>query len=289
MKQSLIFLFVAALALTSCHTSKNVTGGATSATTAGSTQTTQITSAAECVKKVSAQSLSQQCLTAKLKVNLQGMGKEISVNGNLRMKRDDVVQITLSFLGIEVGRLEFTPQDVLIVDRMNKQYVRASYNEVGFLKTAELDFYSMQSLFWNELFVPGQRSARNSAGNFTLSSENGNNVLTLTHAPRLVYSFFTSPTTNLIEKLVVKGSGSNDKGTFAFAYSDFQTFGNRQFPRGMEMQISGLDKKNSSGTLSFSLSRLSADSDWQTRTTISSKYTRRSAEEVLGKLIKAGL
>lgn len=290
MKHSIILLLVATLALASCHTSKNVTTTKTPATsTTGTTSTTQIASTTECVKKVASHALTQQCLTAKLKVNLNALGKELSVNGTLRMKRDDVVQITLTFLGIEVGRLEFTPQDVLIVDRMNKQYVRAAYSEVGFLKTAELDFYAMQSLFWNELFVPGQRSAEKSASSFTLTNENGQNVLTLSHAPRLTYSFFTSPTTSLIEKLVVKGSGNNDKGTFAFTYSDFQTFGNRQFPRAMEMRLSGIDSKNTTGTLGFNLSKLSADTDWQTRTTVSSKYTRRTPEEVLGKLMKAAL
>ena len=59
--------------------------------------------------------------------------KDLSVNGTLRMKRNDVVQLSLTFLGMEVGRMEFTPSDVLIIDRFNKQYVRASYDEVSFL------------------------------------------------------------------------------------------------------------------------------------------------------------
>lgn len=73
--------------------------------------------------------------------------QNLSVGGTLKMKRDDVVQLSLTVLGIEVGRLEFTPKDVLIVDRVNKQYVRARYDQVAFLQTADLDFYAFSRCF----------------------------------------------------------------------------------------------------------------------------------------------
>lgn len=81
-------------------------------------------------------------------------GKQISCGGSLKMKRDDVIQLSLTFLGFEVGRLEFTPKDGLVVDRIHKQYSRASYAEVDFLRQAGLDFYTLQSLFWSKSSPP---------------------------------------------------------------------------------------------------------------------------------------
>lgn len=105
--------------------------------------------------------LSQQGVTASTKVRLSGVGgKDLSVNGKLQMKRNDVIRLSLRFLGMEVGLMEFTPNDVLVVDRINKQFVRAKYGEVSFLRQAGLDFYALQSLFWNELFIPGQHTLR---------------------------------------------------------------------------------------------------------------------------------
>ena len=49
----------------------------------------------------------------------------------------------------------------------------------------------------------------------------------------------------------------------------------------MQMCVSGTTKDV---TLSLNLSGLKTDANWNYRTTISSKYTRRSVQEVLGKL-----
>ena len=105
--------------------------------------------------RVVARAARPSALTARLALTLKAGTKEISVNGSLRMQRDDVIQLSLTFLGMEVGRMEFTQQDVLLVDRFNKQYVRVPYGELDFLQRARLDFEALQALFWNELFVPG--------------------------------------------------------------------------------------------------------------------------------------
>ena len=47
------------------------------------------------------------------------------------------------------------------MDRINKQYLRASYEQVDFLRNSGLNFYSLQALFWNELFQPGQAQLNN--------------------------------------------------------------------------------------------------------------------------------
>ena len=46
----------------------------------------------------------------------------------------------------------------------------------------------------------------------------------------------------------------------------------------MQMQVSGTGKDMG---LSLTLSNLKNDTDWNTRTTVSAKYTRRSVNEVL--------
>lgn len=52
--------------------------------------------------------------------------KDISVPGSLKMRKDEVIrlQLFIPILGTEVGRLEFTPDYVLIVDRLHKEYIK---------------------------------------------------------------------------------------------------------------------------------------------------------------------
>ncbi len=235
------------------------------------------------VEKVAAQRCAASFLTAKAKVELTGIGKDVSVSGTLRMKRDDVVQLSLTVFGVEVGRMEFTPADVLVVDRVNKQYVRASYSEVDFLRQAELDFYSLQALFWDELFIPGQRTAKGCASRFLASAADGGTLLTLTGTPRLSYAFLTDTSAALVTALDVKGAKAGDAGNFSWRYGGFTAFGGRPFPSEMDMTVTGLPDGKSFG-LSLRLSRLSSDSGWNTRTTVSAKYQRRTVKEVLGKL-----
>ncbi len=91
--------------------------------------------------------------TSKVRVTITQNGKEITTNGSLRMRYDDVIQITLvdPLLGIaEVGRVELSPENVLIIDRMNKRYVSTSYDEFSALKSRNIDFRTIQAFFWQE-------------------------------------------------------------------------------------------------------------------------------------------
>ena len=93
----------------------------------------------------------ETCVKAKVRLDLSSNGKSTSVGGMLRMKRNDVIQLSLVTFGVlEVARIEMTPEYFLLVDKMGRQYVKASYNDVSFLRDADVDFYTIQSYFWNE-------------------------------------------------------------------------------------------------------------------------------------------
>ena len=85
--------------------------------------------------------------------------KDITVPGILRMRKDEVIrlQLLIPILRSEVGRIEFAKDYVFFIDRIHKQYVKASYDEVGFLRDNGINFYSLQSLFWNQVFIPRQQ------------------------------------------------------------------------------------------------------------------------------------
>ena len=239
-------------------------------------------SALDYMKTVAANAQQARALTARVKVRLGLDGKGVSANGSLRMKRDDVVQLSLTILGMEVGRLEFTPEDVLVVDRFNKQYVRAAYADVDFLARAGLDFYSLQALFWNELFVPGVRDVEAASSRFSLSKSGQYTLLSLTDAPTLDYGFLTVTSSGLIDRVTVEGKAGAAHGQLVWRYGDFTTVGGRPFPATMTAALTGVGKDFS---LSLSLSRINNDDGWETRTEVSSKYKRRSAEEIFRQLM----
>ena len=90
-------------------------------------------------------------LTSKLQLTIPGKkGGSMSVGGTMKMKTHERVQISLlmPILRTEVARVEVTPDGVLLVDRMNKRFVRATKDEYNALvrsKFGEKSFDEMIS------------------------------------------------------------------------------------------------------------------------------------------------
>ena len=116
------------------------------------------------VQKVSDNQVYTKNITGSMNFTIRLGEKKISVDGALRMRKDEVIRLQLyaPILGFEIGRLEFTPDYVLIIDRYHKQYIKADYNQVDFLHKQGITFYSLQSLFWNQLLLPGAKQVKES-------------------------------------------------------------------------------------------------------------------------------
>lgn len=153
---SLIMLLMV-LTLSSCHSSKKGTKVKEDKTKPTTTITTPTTS----TKKPDRQEPDLKKMkiavgtnfTSKVKVTITQEGKEITTNGNLRMRYGDVIQLTLvdPLVGIaEIGRLELSPDKVLIIDRVNKRYVDTTYEEFSALKSRNIDYNTIQEFFWQE-------------------------------------------------------------------------------------------------------------------------------------------
>lgn len=95
-------------------------------------------------------------ITGSMSFNIQGGDKDITVPGSVHLRKDEVIrlQLFIPIIGSEVGRLEFTPDYVLLIDRIHKEYIRADYSQLDFLRANGLNFYSLQALFWNQLLLP---------------------------------------------------------------------------------------------------------------------------------------
>lgn len=273
---NIICLIVLAMALQACHTTKN----ATSTTTPKH----QETSAQAYVRRVVENASPSKTLTAKLKLNLSGQGKSVSLSGTLRMKRGDVIQLSASFPIVgEVGRMEFTRDEVLIVDRINTRYVRVPYEKVDFLQQAHLDFNALESVFWNEIFYPGVADVMLKSGDFTVASSGDHTLLSLTTAPELDYSFLTQTANALLSRTTIAPKSVYDQASLTCIYSDFQRFASGKFPTKINLTFAG--KKDKYG-LDMSLSSLNTNADWETRTKVSAKYKQVDADKLLKSMIQ---
>lgn len=161
MKRILPILFVVLFA--SCAGKKAVTEQTVTPTTQTHKPNTKPTKhvdkeQTEMLRRIANQALTTKNIVASADFRLVGGGKNLSCDGKISMRRDEVIrlQLLLPIIRTEIARIDFTPEYVLLVDRYHKEYIKASYKEVSFLADNGISFYSLQSLFWNELFLPGE-------------------------------------------------------------------------------------------------------------------------------------
>ena len=239
---------------------------------------------AEMLAKVMANVPSADCLVASIDFNLKSGSKDISVDGKLSMKRDEVIRIQLTPLGLmEVGRMEFTRDSVLIIDRIHKQVLKSSYSQVSFLRNNGIDFYALQALFWNQLFVPGEKSI----GQEQLDKyEVTGNKATLKMG-KMNYLWVMNEGMEHIDSATATYS-SNDNGTskMAWTYDDFKLYGNQMFPTkqniGLSTKAKGKDKVVNFG---MNLKNMKADSKWDSYTKVSAKYKPVELEHVINQIL----
>lgn len=247
------------------------------------------------VQKVFDQSLYQRNLVADLTVTINTGTKNITVPGILHMRKDEVVrlQLLLPLLRSEVGRIEFTKDYVLFINRMQKEYVKVSYNDVAFLKSNSINFYALQALFWNQLFLPNEaRISENGLTRFHVDLNNtslaAKNLVSLsTLAGKLNIKWLADSNEGLIKQTEAKYvSTENGTSTLTWSYQNFKPFGSKRFPMLHEVSISTTatkGRKNLKAT--FELGSLSDKDDWESYTTPSSKYTQVKVEDIFEKLM----
>lgn len=295
MKIKNIGIIVAAtLVFASCGTNKAIVKQPTTVKqTTAPTQSSVQKQKLQFVQKVSDQSLYQKNLVSDLSFTLNTGSRNISVPGILHMRKDEVIRIQLliPLIRSEVGRIEFTKDYVLFIDRMHKQYVKASYNDVSFLKDNGINFYSLQALFWNQLFIPGQQRVGESQllmFSVDLAAAQANNVPVTLLDGKMAYKWLAESASGLINMAEAKYTSVNHGvSTLKWNYGNFQNFGAKKFPVYHEVTIqTQAAKQQRTIKAVFELNGLNDNADWESFTTPSNKYQKVGVDEILEKLTK---
>ena len=277
MRYFFIFLMCGIL-LASCSSKKNLeraSGG--NIVLAGEAQL------ADVVKMLNAKRVAEPSLAAKINMNLSAGSKDVRLGGSLKMKRNDVIQLSLVAFGLmEVGKLEMTPDYMMVIDRMNRQYVKCAYTDVDFFKVAGIDFYTFQSLFWDELFVLGGKGEVPTASDYSLK-EDGNIVLSENEKERgVALTFIVNVAKQLVSETRFSKAGT-DVPVLKWTYDEWTKQSDGYFPGIMKITFA-LPKETVEAVLK--LSSVKPDSNWETRTEINkNKYSEVSLQAALKRIM----
>lgn len=211
-------LAATALMLASCGTTKKV---ADNTLTPLSSATQQSASPADRSQAIASTYSTWNTMQTGGSITLGGT-KNFSSSINVKMERDKAISISLRpMLGIEVGRLVFTGDSVIVVDKIHRQYI--AENVSLFTNGLPATVSTLQDIFMGRAFVLGEGTYDTSRTHMaTLSSPSGKCTLTPAKQMKGFSYEFTFDENNHILSLQVVPDGAKAT-TYSVDYSEIQS------------------------------------------------------------------
>jgi len=215
-----------------------------------------------------------QELSSSLSLNLNGT----KVSGQLRMRRGRSIQISASMLGlVEVARIEFLPEMVVVMDRFHNLYSVCHYADIPYRNELGLDFEVVQAFLWNRIFSPGSANSMDAAMRLRIdgTEEDGSVVIKDIECG---YQFISDGNERL-NAVTKSGSGYR----FRIDYTDFTAVsGKWMYPSGLMALI------NASGSdlnIQVRMSSVSTENrNWPDRTQVTRRMKQVTLDELLDNL-----
>ena len=216
--------------------------------------------------------------SSKLNMTISTGTKTISSKGNLRIINNEAIQVSVQPLfGIEMFRLYVEPDYLIVLDRMNKRYVKESFEDLKETSPIGFNFYSLQSLFTNSLFIPEQSTVSTSDyRKFKYSETSENYYLSASDKKSNIdYSFSVNGNDQITSTQLFLPKKDY---SLQWNYDQFTLMKNIFFPH--EMKVVASTQKRKLNT-SFSLSDINLDTSMELETSIPNSYTKMELSEVL--------
>lgn len=199
----------------------------------------------------------------------------LNAKGDLRIVRNRAIYLSVqAFLGIEVARLKVTPDSIIAIDRLHRRYFADSFSHIYGLKNQGINFYTLQGLLSNTLFLQGKDSITlRDVDDFRWERKGAETLLT---SKLQEFSTFS-----LNKDLALVQSSLGDKSdrlNLRWDYSDFAPISKFQFPLHSDISINS-SKKMVKASLQYG--KIELDKTFQVDAQIPIRYARVDLNDIL--------
>jgi hypothetical protein len=234
-------------------------------------------------------------LSVKFDVSINLDSVTHSVNGTLRIRKDSLIWISIAPLGIDAFKIQFTPDSIMFLNILKKEYFVNSYEYFENKFQTELSFNDLQSIFTNEVFLYSDTDEENNEKYNTDSQEreyfrktfipatDSNMYVLKTHRKHKIKKYIKkNKTSDLIvetlrilpevfkvEQVTVKDF--NEKRNLLITYSDFINVNSKTFPSNIKIELNTAEK-NMNAEIKYN--KVTVDSDISFPFKITDKYKR---------------
>lgn len=205
-------------------------------------------------------------LSSKIKLSANIGGREFSASGSIKIKRGEGLIISINALGglIEVARAEMSPEKMLLIYRLGREYAEVRYSEVEALDRLGINYSMFEAILLNELFTLDGRTVEKELSKMNLSVANGEILLSTERRQGIKYSFHIGLSSGCLQ--LTQGDYDN-RINVSCNYSDFVETGKRPFPRQLRFSVA-------SSTLEIKLTAPKSDNFKLNGTTELSSYKK---------------
>jgi len=272
---TLIFLISAIFLLNGCKSKKIIETG---------TGELEKKSHDQVVEDVISKEINYKTISAKGSIEFKMGNKGRKLNTVYKLIKDEVLQasVRIPIIGGEAMRITMTPDSVIIVDRLNKQYVAESFKNSQLASNFDFNFYNLQSLFTNKIFIPGTKSVeKKNYDKMRILASKDAYMLQTKDKSDMLYTFAIDASDHLVSTLIYN---EKKKVTLQWSYSDFIQDKSLVYPTRIQANVD-ISKKRFD--LEISYNKLELDQEVNIDNSVSSRYQRVDFTELMGTYIKS--
>lgn len=156
----------------------------------------------------------------KARMTLRDANKEREVKANIRVRKDSVIWMTFSVIGVQGGKALINKDSITIVSNMDKEYFVFEYSELSKLYNFNVTYDVIQSAMLGNIIMARNEDddVEREASMFILKQKAGS----------VFISNYINAASNKIEKIELKESKNNN--SLVVNYSNFHPVGDKLFP-----------------------------------------------------------
>jgi len=214
----------------------------------------------------------------KLTIKQSVQAKNISVDAQLRIVKDKAIQLSLRMplIGTEIAKVLITPDNVLIIDRLNKQYLYEPIKNILSGASFDFDYYSLEALLTNRLFIAGKKEVM-PPDYLLFKVQDDGFFVTISHTDRQNIEYnFVSDNNHRIQTAQIKGDGKSS--SLVCDYSSWNSVAdNHTFPMLIAFTLNTKDTYK----LDLSFKSVDINSDFTLDYSIPDRYKQISLQQVI--------
>ncbi len=182
--------------------------------------------------------------SARAKIVYEDGNQRLNAIANIRMRKDSIIWMSVSKLGVEGARLKVDRDSIYILDRLKKRYSARSLKQLSTDLDFDVDYAMIESVVLGNLIYPYTKEELDNQGNYLQYYQQLENFL---------FNNYIGKSTKKLEKLTVEDTAS--KNTISVNYGNFKEVESEIFPFSIAALIKYAKESKDDITLNIGFSK----------------------------------